>query len=38
LSAIKPKNFGISSRLPRENLTLKNPEQLEGTLAYISPE
>jgi len=24
--------------LPRENPTLKNPNQLEGTLAYISPE
>ncbi|EDN70497.1 Serine/Threonine protein kinase and Signal Transduction Histidine Kinase (STHK) with GAF sensor [Beggiatoa sp. PS] len=31
-------DFGITSRLPRENPTLKNPEQLEGTLAYISPE
>jgi tRNA A-37 threonylcarbamoyl transferase component Bud32 len=31
-------DFGIASRLPRENSTLKNPEQLEGTLAYISPE
>jgi len=31
-------DFGISSRLPRENPTLKNPEQLEGTLAYLSPE
>ncbi|MDM8565648.1 AAA family ATPase [Candidatus Halobeggiatoa sp. HSG11] len=31
-------DFGISSRLPRENPTLKNPEQLEGTLPYISPE
>jgi predicted ATPase/serine phosphatase RsbU (regulator of sigma subunit) len=31
-------DFGIASRLPRENPTLKNPEQLEGTLAYISPE
>jgi predicted ATPase/serine phosphatase RsbU (regulator of sigma subunit) len=31
-------DFGISSRLPRENPVLKNPEQLEGTLAYISPE
>jgi predicted ATPase/serine phosphatase RsbU (regulator of sigma subunit)/tRNA A-37 threonylcarbamoyl transferase component Bud32 len=31
-------DFGIASRLPRENLTLKSPEQLEGTLAYISPE
>jgi predicted ATPase/serine phosphatase RsbU (regulator of sigma subunit)/tRNA A-37 threonylcarbamoyl transferase component Bud32 len=31
-------DFGISSVLPRENLTLKNPNQLEGTLTYISPE
>ncbi len=31
-------DFGIASRLPRENPALKNPEQLEGTLAYLSPE
>ncbi|HIE01984.1 MAG TPA: serine/threonine-protein kinase PknK, partial [Thiotrichaceae bacterium] len=31
-------DFSIASLLPRENPTLKNPEQLEGTLAYISPE
>ncbi len=31
-------DFGIATRLPRENLTLKNPSQLEGTLAYLSPE
>jgi predicted ATPase/signal transduction histidine kinase/tRNA A-37 threonylcarbamoyl transferase component Bud32 len=31
-------DFGIASRLPRENPVLKNPEQLEGTLAYLSPE
>ena len=31
-------DFGIASRLPRENPTLKNPDQLEGTLAYLSPE
>jgi predicted ATPase/serine phosphatase RsbU (regulator of sigma subunit) len=31
-------DFGIATRLPRETLTLKNPNQLEGTLAYISPE
>jgi predicted ATPase/serine phosphatase RsbU (regulator of sigma subunit)/tRNA A-37 threonylcarbamoyl transferase component Bud32 len=31
-------DFGIASRLPRENPTLTNPEQLEGTLAYLSPE
>jgi len=31
-------DFGISTVLPRENPTLKNPNQLEGTLAYLSPE
>jgi len=31
-------DFGIASLLARENPTLKNPEQLEGTLAYLSPE
>ncbi len=31
-------DFGIASRLSRENPILKNPEQLEGTLAYLSPE
>jgi serine/threonine protein kinase len=31
-------DFWIASRLPRENPSLKNPEQLEGTLAYLSPE
>jgi serine/threonine protein kinase len=31
-------DFGISSILSRENPTLKNPNVLEGTLAYISPE
>jgi len=31
-------DFGISTVLPRENQTLKNPNQLEGTLAYLSPE
>jgi predicted ATPase/signal transduction histidine kinase/tRNA A-37 threonylcarbamoyl transferase component Bud32 len=35
---VKIIDFGIASRLPRENPTLKSPEQLEGTLAYISPE
>jgi serine/threonine protein kinase len=37
-SLLKIIDFGIASRLPRENPTLKNPEQLEGTLAYLSPE
>jgi predicted ATPase/tRNA A-37 threonylcarbamoyl transferase component Bud32 len=31
-------DFGISTVLPRENPTRKNPNQLEGTLAYLSPE
>ena len=31
-------DFGISTQLTRENTTLKNPNILEGTLAYISPE
>jgi predicted ATPase/signal transduction histidine kinase len=35
---IKLIDFGISTVLSRENLTLRNPERIEGTLAYISPE
>lgn len=31
-------DFSISTQLIRENTTLKNPNILEGTLAYISPE
>ena len=31
-------DFGISTRLSRENPTLRNPNILEGTLYYISPE
>ncbi|MBD2387807.1 AAA family ATPase [Cylindrospermum sp. FACHB-282] len=31
-------DFGISTALSRETLTLKSPTVLEGTLAYISPE
>ncbi len=31
-------DFGISSQLTRENYTIKNPNILEGTLAYMSPE
>ena len=31
-------DFGISTILSRENPPLKNPNVLEGTLAYISPE
>ncbi len=35
---VKIIDFGISTRLPRENQTIDNPNQLEGTLAYIAPE
>jgi predicted ATPase/GAF domain-containing protein len=35
---IKIIDFGISTVFNRETLTLKNPNVLEGTLAYISPE
>jgi predicted ATPase/signal transduction histidine kinase/CheY-like chemotaxis protein/tRNA A-37 threonylcarbamoyl transferase component Bud32 len=31
-------DFGISTKFTRENPTLKNPNVLEGTLAYMSPE
>jgi PAS domain S-box-containing protein len=31
-------DFGISTVLSKENLTLRSPNQLEGTLPYISPE
>ena len=31
-------DFGIATALSQENLTLKNINTLEGTLAYISPE
>ncbi|MEG4085668.1 AAA family ATPase [Microcoleus sp. POL10_C6] len=31
-------DFGISTQLTRENYTIKNPNILEGTLAYMSPE
>ncbi|HAJ63910.1 MAG TPA: hypothetical protein DCP31_35620, partial [Cyanobacteria bacterium UBA8543] len=31
-------DFGISTILSRVNPTIKNPNILEGTLAYISPE
>ncbi len=36
--AIKIIDFGIATQLSRENPTLKNPNVLEGTLPYISPE
>ena len=35
---IKLIDFSISSLLPRENQAIKNPNILEGTLAYMSPE
>jgi predicted ATPase/signal transduction histidine kinase len=37
-SQIKLIDFGISTVLSRENPSLRNPNKLEGTLAYISPE
>ena len=35
---VKLIDFGISTTLSRENSTFRNPNLLEGTLAYISPE
>ncbi|MEK8019740.1 MAG: AAA family ATPase, partial [Candidatus Parabeggiatoa sp.] len=35
---IKLIDFGISTVLSRENTTFSNPNLLEGTLAYLSPE
>ncbi|MBD2341464.1 AAA family ATPase [Calothrix sp. FACHB-156] len=35
---VKLIDFSIASLLPRETQTLVNPDVLEGTLAYISPE
>jgi predicted ATPase/signal transduction histidine kinase/tRNA A-37 threonylcarbamoyl transferase component Bud32 len=35
---VKVIDFGISTVLSRESLTFRNPNLLEGTLAYISPE
>jgi len=35
---VKIIDFGISSRLSSENQTTSNPNLLEGTLAYMSPE
>src|ERR687885_2485644 len=35
---VKLIDFSISSLLPKENQEIQNPNQLEGTLAYISPE
>ncbi|MEG4517403.1 MULTISPECIES: AAA family ATPase [unclassified Microcoleus] len=38
IGQLKIIDFGISTQFTRENPTLKNPNVLEGTLAYISPE
>ncbi|MEG4250242.1 AAA family ATPase [Microcoleus sp. Pol10D4] len=38
IGLLKIIDFGISTKFTRENPTLKNPNVLEGTLAYISPE
>nr|WP_324632757.1 AAA family ATPase [Phormidium sp. CCY1219] len=35
---VKLTDFSISSLLPKETLSIVNPTELEGTLAYISPE
>ncbi|MGF1975926.1 MAG: trifunctional serine/threonine-protein kinase/ATP-binding protein/sensor histidine kinase [Nostoc sp. CmiSLP01] len=37
-SQVKIIDFGISTVLTHENPTIKNPNVLEGTIAYISPE
>jgi PAS domain S-box-containing protein len=37
-SQIKLIDFSIASLLPRENQEIQNPNVLEGTLAYMSPE
>lgn len=31
-------DFGISTKLPREDPSIRNPSVIEGTLAYMSPE
>ncbi|HBB32790.1 MAG TPA: serine/threonine protein kinase [Cyanobacteria bacterium UBA8803] len=35
---VKITDFGIASLLPKENQVLTNPNVLEGTLVYLSPE
>jgi len=35
---VKIADFSIASRLSKETAHLKNPDRLEGTLAYMSPE
>ncbi|WP_282423068.1 ATP-binding sensor histidine kinase [Polyangium sp. 15x6] len=37
-SEAKLTDFGIASRLPREHMSPQNPEQIEGSLPYMSPE
>ena len=37
-NVLKLIDFGISSRIVQSSTTLKNPDVLEGTLSYISPE
>ncbi|MDM8566805.1 AAA family ATPase [Candidatus Halobeggiatoa sp. HSG11] len=37
-STLKFIDFGISTQLSQQIMSLKNPDGLEGTLAYISPE
>jgi predicted ATPase/signal transduction histidine kinase/CheY-like chemotaxis protein/tRNA A-37 threonylcarbamoyl transferase component Bud32 len=37
-NVLKIIDFGISTQLSKQHLTLKNPDVLEGTLAYLSPE
>ena len=38
LGIVKLTDFGISARFSRKSLSLRNTDQIEGTLAYISPE
>ena len=35
---VKIADLGLASRIPRSTQSVVNPERLEGTLAYISPE
>ncbi len=37
-ATVKIIDFGIATRFARTNLSFKNPNVLEGTIAYISPE
>jgi len=38
IGLLKIIDFGISTQFSKQHLTLKNPDVLEGTLAYMSPE